>query len=256
MKNVIQITLFCLTMGLAMDAQSKVYTDRMYAELLAKYVHNGVVNYRSLKSDSALYRFVHSLENVNPDSLPNESSRLAFWLNDYNANTLKLICEHYPIKSINDIHDSINGRPSHRTPWEKPFIVSLGNRMSLNNVEEYFVRMRFHDPRAHFALVCASRSCPPLRTEPYHGENLNAQLDEQARLFLNDTSKNVFDVSHRTATLSKIFDWYSKDFGGTNESILRFVAKFLPSPLAQDILGNLSAWKITYKNYDWSLNSE
>ena len=230
--------------------------DAPYAKILSTYVHAGNVEYDKLRHDPSLEKYVHSLETINPDSLPGEKARLAFWLNVYNANTLLLICKHYPIKSIKDIKDSMNGKQTQRTPWEVPFVVSLKNKMSLNNVEEYFVRMRFQDPRAHFALVCAARSCPPLRSQPYIGNKLDEQLDDQTRQFLNDGTKNTFDKQNKIAHVSRIFDWYESDFGGTNESVMRFIAKYLPSDVSQDILANLTAWKIEYSAYNWRLNGE
>ena len=231
-------------------------SDDAYAALLRTYVRNGRVDYNGLRRDSSLARYVHRLQSINPDSLPDEHARLAFWLNVYNANTLLLVCEHYPLNSIKDIRDSANGKQTNRTPWEKPIVVTRGNRLSLNDVEEYFVRMRFQDPRVHFALVCAARGCPPLRAEPYRGDMINAQLDEQTRNYLQDTSENSFDIRTHAASLSKIFEWYPNDFGGTNEGILRFIAQFVPDAVARAIRENPFAWSVAFKEYDWRLNSE
>jgi len=117
------------------------------------------------------------------------------------------------------------------------------------------VRAKFKDARAHFALVCASKSCPSLRSEAYEGHKLDEQLNDQGRLFFMQESKNHFDVELRKAHLSKILDWFARDFGENDEQILLFVTQFLSEDLAGDIRENTKAWDIKHTKYDWSLNN-
>ena len=126
--------------------------------------------------------------------------------------------------------------------------------MTLNEIEHEIIRKKFKEPRIHFALVCASISCPPLRNEAYEGYKLNEQLEDQAKLFFNDRTKNKFDLKNRTAFLSKILDWYDNDFGNNDEEVLLFIAKYLPEKLSKDIQENTEEWDIDYLPYNWDLN--
>lgn len=104
------------------------------------------------------------------------------------------------------------------------------------------------------ALVCAARSCPPLRSEAYEAGKLDAQLDDQVRRFVADGNLNVIDVAGRRARLSRIFDWYRKDFAGDDAGLLRYVAKYLPAETAAAIRTQATVFTVTYLDYDWSLN--
>ena len=181
---------------------------------------------------------------------------MAFWINAYNAYTLKVICDHYPVKSINDLSSGgkVLGTAFHTTIWDKEIVVINHKNTSLNNIEHKIIRPVFKDFRTHFALVCASKSCPALRTEAYEGSKLAQQLDDQARIFLSDDFKNRFDVVARKATISKIFDWYKKDFGNDESEVLMAISKFLPDQIKKSIQSAPDKWKVDYTNYDWSLN--
>jgi hypothetical protein len=111
------------------------------------------------------------------------------------------------------------------------------------------------EPRIHFALVCASISCPELRNETYEAEKIDAQLQEETRKFLNDKGKNHYDIKNREAYISKLFDWFEVDFGDTDENILMFISDYLPKDMSTDISSNISNWKIKYNNYNWNLNA-
>jgi|SRR5579883_1064279 len=234
-------------------AMSDTKTDELYTQILAKYVHHGNVDYKDMRHDTRYERCVEAIESVNPDTIRSEKSRLAFWLNAYNAATLDLICDKYPLKSIKDI----DWGDGHKTSaWDKDFVVIHDKRMTLNDIENKIIRPEFKEPRIHFALVCAAKSCPPLRPEAYRADVLDGQLNDQAKTFLRDTSRNSFDLEHKIAYLSEIFDWYKSDFGGTDESVLRFISWYLPDDTGQNMRENPSAWSIRYKQYDWNLNGE
>jgi hypothetical protein len=225
--------------------------EDLYAQLLGKYVHHGNVDYKDMRKNEESKRCFNVMESVDPDTVASSNARLAFWINAYNVATLNLICEKYPLKSIKDIDWGDNRKTS---AWDKDFIVIRGKRMTLNNIENKIIRSEFKEPRIHFALVCAAKSCPALRSEEYRADILDGQLNEQAKTFLQDASKNAFDMEHKVAYLSEIFDWYKGDFGGTNESVLRFISWYLPDEIGNDLRANPSGWRIEYKNYDWSLN--
>jgi hypothetical protein len=230
--------------------------QELYTKLLTEYVHQGKVRYSSLCKDPGLGQYIAQLSKTDPEKIKNRNSRLAFWINTYNAYTLKIICDNYPVKSINDLHSGgrILGTVFKTTVWDKEFIDIHGRKLSLNTIEHKIIRKQFKEPRAHFALVCASISCPPLRPEAYRGQDLDHQLDDQARIFFADTSKNTFDLQRKVARLSKIMDWYSEDFGKDKEQILLFISRFLPDKAARAIQSDPGEWKVEYTKYNWNLN--
>ena len=174
----------------------------------------------------------------------------------YNAFTLKFIIDEYPVESINDLHwgGLYLGTLLGSTIWDDYRIVISGTELSLNNIEHDIIRKKFNEERIHFALVCASISCPSLLNEAYEGYKLDNQLNEQAKLFFNDVTKNKFDKKTRTASLSKILSWYENDFGENEQEILNYVSRFLDKEIAEDIKNNLSKWNIKYLSYNWDLN--
>ncbi|MFQ6112968.1 MAG: DUF547 domain-containing protein [bacterium] len=227
-----------------------------FTSLLRDYVQDGKVNYRQLCKDDRLEAYLAQLAVTNPDTISEEKAKLAFWINAYNAYTLKVICDHYPIRSINELHTGglIIGTVLKKTIWDKPLVTVNGKITTLNTIEHKIIRQKFRDPRIHFALVCAAQSCPPLRSEAYEGSKLDAQLDDQGRKFFSTLSKNYFEIDKMQAHLSKILDWYSKDFGNSEEEILLYITRFLPDDLAAAIKGDPKKWKIKHTKYDWSLN--
>jgi hypothetical protein len=228
----------------------------LFTEILQDYVEDGKVNYKELCDDDRLDAYIAQLAATNPDTIADDKARLAFWINAYNAYTLKVICEHYPIKSINELHTGglIIGMVLKKTIWDKPFVIINNRRITLNTIEHKIIRKRFRDARIHFALVCASQSCASLRSEAYEGAKLDEQLDDQGRKFFSQANKNYFDIDTMQAHLSKILDWYSEDFGKNDEEILLYISGFLSDDLAAAIRANPKKWKIKYTKYDWSLN--
>lgn len=228
----------------------------LFTDLLNAYVADGRVDYARLCEDKRLDRYLSELSATDPDALPDDATKYAFWINAYNAFTLRAICGEYPINSINDLHfgGRIIGHILKKTVWDRKFIVINDEELSLNDIEHKIVRPRFKDYRAHFALVCAAKSCPPLRSEAFEGVLLDAQLDDQGRVFFAETRLNRFDRDERVAYLSKILDWYKGDFGNDDKTVLLAVANFLPEELADDIRKDPGAWKVRHTEYDWSLN--
>ena len=229
---------------------------RLLTDLLAAYVDDGRVDYRRLCEDERLDAYLARVAATDADAIVDDDARLAFWINVYNAYTLKIICDGYPVDSINDLHfgGRIIGTVLKKTAWDKKFVVVGGDTFSLNDVEHKIIRPAFDEPRAHYALVCAAKSCPPLRPQAYEGDKLDAQLDDQARIFFADPIKNHFDADKKIAYLSKIMDWYKGDFGANDEELLLAIVSYLPAALADDICANPAAWDIKHTGYDWSLN--
>jgi Protein of unknown function, DUF547 len=217
-----------------------------FSGLLKKYVTDkGVVNYGGFKKEQKEFKKYLDLLSANaPGSSWSENEKLAYWINAYNAFTIQLILDNSDndLKSIKDIGDKIK-IPFVNTPWDVKFINIGGKKMDLNNIEHGIIRKQFKEPRIHFALVCAAKSCPPLRNEAFTAERLNEQLNNQAEKFINDATKNK--ISKSGASISKIFDWYGIDFKPT--PIIDILNKYSKTKLD-------SKAKISYATYDWSLN--
>ncbi len=239
------------TLAASVDDPSGLFTS-----ILEAHVHDGLVDYAKLTDDPRLDVYVAWLARTDPSTLAGEKDRLAFWINAYNAYTLKLIRDNYPVTSINDLHSGgrIIGYVTKKTAWDKAFAVVGGETYTLNHIEHKIIRPRFSDPRVHFALVCAAMSCPPLRAQAYEGNQLDEQLDEQGRVFFAESAKNYFDLDTKTAHLSKILDWYKGDFGENDRDVLLAISPYLDDAVRASIESDPAAWDIEHTHYDWSLN--
>lgn len=225
------------------------HSHSAYTKVLAAHVENGLVSYKTLREHrKPLDRYLARLEAVSRDEFDGwtKPQRMAFLINAYNAYTLQLIIDHYPLKSIKDIGSWIRG------PWKQPVVHLWGESSTLNDIEHGILRKTYEDPRVHFALVCASRSCPVLRPEAYRPDNLDAQLDDAGREFLADRTRNTFNPTEHMANISAIFKWFRSDFGANESEILTFLSKFAPQDSAKSL--TKSAWTVSYLPYDWSLN--
>jgi hypothetical protein len=229
-----------------------------FTAVLAQYVDAaGQVDYAGLKASRALGPYLEWLAATDPSALP-EADRIAFWLNAYNASTLKLVVDNYPTKSILRITPvglagvplTIPGTPN--SPFRLRGARIGGRLMSLDEIEHDTLRGRYREPRIHAALVCAAVACPPLRREAYTGAALDAQLTDQMQTWLADPAKNR--ISAREAGLSPIFSWFKEDFGGTDASVQRFIAPYAPATHRAAL--EQARLPVRYLGYDWSLNDQ
>jgi hypothetical protein len=219
-----------------------------FTSLLQKHVdEQGMVDYKGfLRDREQLKAYLETLESNPPNPQEwSEAEQLAYWINAYNAYTIDLILEHYPLKSIKDIGSAIQV-PFVNSPWDIKFINIKGKKFDLNNLEHNIIREEFNEPRIHFALVCAARSCPKLRREAYTAEKLDAQLSQQAKQFLTDPAKNR--IGEQEVQLSKLFNWYQGDFTKKG-SLIDFLNKYAPLTIQPDA-------EISYLDYDWRLNEQ
>jgi len=230
----------------------------LFTQVLEAHVKNGLVDYVGLKTDTRLPRYLEQLAATDPSLLANDKERLALWLNAYNAYTLELIVKRQPKRSITQIGTGglVLGSVLKTTAWDIPLAVVGGKKYTLNQIEHEVIRAKFKDARTHFALNCASGSCPVLRTEAYDAKHLDEQLDDQGRQFLADSTKNSFDLATRTARLSSIFKWYRGDFGASDTQALLTAAKYAPPEVRSAIEADPAAWKVKFLAYDWSLNDQ
>lgn len=202
--------------------------------LKAHVTSNGVVDYAGLKSkESKLDEYLNILENHGPETTWNRDQELAFWINAYNAYTIKLILKNYPVARITDLHGG--------KPWDVKWIKLDDKTLSLNNIENDIIRPKYNEPRIHFAVNCAAKSCPLILNAAYKAKTLESQLESQTKKFVNNPAFNT--LGKNAIEVSKIFDWYGEDFGSVASFFLRY-ADTTVKPNA----------KVSFKEYDWSLN--
>ncbi|HLU93886.1 MAG TPA: DUF547 domain-containing protein [Membranihabitans sp.] len=196
---------------------------------------SGIVDYESIiRNDlDVLNRFLDQISRTDPQRLSTDE-QLAFWINAYNAFTIKLIIDHWPLRSIMEIYDG--------EPWDKKWIGIDDKTYSLDDIEHDIIRDQFGDPRIHFAVNCAAKSCPPLLNKPYTGATLDKQLEDQTRKFINDSRSN--QISQNQLILSKIFEWYAEDFA----DLKGFLNKYSESDINPDA-------SVRYNTYDWTINN-
>lgn len=210
-----------------------VFTHTLFDRLLSKHVNtNGRVSYRGfLKDKDVLNTYISSLA-TQKLSDKTKKQQLAFWINAYNACTIQLILNNYPVKSITEI---ASGKP-----WTTVKFKIANQSLTLDQIENEIIRPQFKEPRIHFAVNCAAISCPPLLNEAYTANKLEQQLEKQTQKFINNTTFNKLDTNNFIA--SKIFEWYAEDFGDLETYIRQY--KKLPKEVT-----------FTYMSYNWDLNS-
>ena len=219
-------------------------TNAFYSEwdsVLQEHVKQGFVDYKGLQNQPEnLKQFLEKATNVQKQDFEKweKKEQLAFYINLYNALTIKLILSEYPVKSIKDIGNFFRG------PWSRDVFSLFGNTITLNNLEHDIIRKQFKEPRIHLVLVCAAKACPPLRSESYRAEILNELLENQAKNYLSSSNGLVIDEQKETIFISSIFKWYAEDF----ESVPDFIQKYTST--------SIKTYSIRYLDYDWSLNEK
>ena len=223
-------------------------THSRWTNVLKEHSNDGKVDYKSLKQNSVLLdSYLLSVAEISSEDFERwkNEDQLACLINLYNAATIRLILDEYPVKSIKDI-----GFLPHAA-WRREFVTLWGDKVSLNHIEHALIRPRAKDhPEIHFALVCAAKGCPPLRTEAYTGVLLIQQLLDQGVKFLSNTSKNRINKETRTLHLSPIFDWYKSDFEMNSSSIHEYLITSFPKLIPPEA----HHFSIKWTEYDWNLN--
>ncbi len=227
------------------ETSQKTPSHQLWDELLKAGVYeNGLVNYEELvQQRDKLEEYLTLLSNNAPDPVTwSKEERLAYWINAYNAFTVKLIVDNYPVESIKDLHP-VN-IPFVSSVWQKKFFRIGGAKMSLDQIEHAILRKDFNEPRIHFAVNCASMSCPVLRPEAYIPEKIEEQLTEQAVLFINDPTRN--EITAKRVRISKIFSWFKGDFT-KGRSVIDFLNEYSSEKIEPGA-------EIDYLDYHWELN--
>ncbi|MDX1491566.1 MAG: DUF547 domain-containing protein [Pseudohongiellaceae bacterium] len=249
-KNTIGFMRAALTCSIALCSLSVAAIEPdwySYDELLQQSVaparardidFNGV-DYAALRQSGKLQAIIRQLESYPLDKLANSSERLAFYINAYNIFTINLIVQNYPVESIRDLG-------SWWSPVWETTVGSLGGEpVTLDQIEHDILR-NMGEPRIHFAIVCASLSCPDIRAEAYRANELDVQLNDQARAFLANEQKGL-RLEGETARVSKIFSWFEEDFESLG-GVAKFIAQYQDLPDTVKVRANL--------NYDWQLNDK
>ncbi len=224
--------------------ETDIHEHKLWDELTKKYVSDaGFVNYKGFVRDSLkINKYLALLSSNHPNDSWTSDQRKAYWINAYNAFTIKLIVDNYPVKSIKDLGGSIY---KVNTPWDIKFIKIGDEEYDLNNIEHGILRDQWEDPRIHAAVNCASVSCPALMKGAFTAEQLEKQLDMQMKRFILDNSKNI--LSKNSVKLSKIFKWFSGDFKNVAPDVIKYINRYSDIEISEDA-------DIDYFEYDWNLN--
>ncbi|MDO8478434.1 MAG: VTT domain-containing protein [Candidatus Rokubacteria bacterium] len=251
--DLLKAAVIAALLGVALPADAA--GDDAYARLLKAHVRPGtasgiklaLVDYRAVKADPAYAQALNALAESRPDALTSDAERIAFWVNAYNLAAIKAVLDQYPTKSIRD------GGSLLSPIWKKKVATVGGVPYALDDIEHGILRKAFREPRVHFAIVCASLSCPDLRAEPFDATRLDTQLDQQAAAFLSNATKGLKPgADGKTARASSIFKWFAGDFAASGGVAAFIRAKSSPDVAAR--FGALTDVGLSYLDYDWSLN--
>ena len=227
-------TLILIIIYLNFTASLQKNVHHRWNSMLQEYVSDdGRVNYKGwLEQRDNLNAYIKTLQQFPPNESDSKNHKISYWINTYNALTVQLILKNYPVSSIKDI----------KSPWDIDNLKIEEKLYSLGDIEHKILR-KMKEPRIHFAINCASKSCPRLWNKAFQEKQLEQQLTEATERFLNDSSKNIITPKH--LKLSKIFLWFGKDFGSRKEK-LKFIERYSGIRIENP--------KIAYLSYDWGLN--
>jgi len=215
---------------------------RLFDEVVKEHVAGGLVDYPGVAKDERFARYLRQLSATDPWRIPDSSDRLAFWINAYNAFTIRIVLDHWPLLTLKDVQ--VEGRDA----WEHRWIRIKDRTLSLNEIEHGIVRKEWKDPRVHFALVCASLGCPPLRSEAYVGTRVREQMADNSRIFFADINKNRFVRARNVLYMSELMKWYADDFVPAYGSAEAYALKEIGFPAARpDSVGTLL--------FNWRINA-
>jgi Protein of unknown function, DUF547 len=246
-RNITVLILLVFGLGILLPAAQTPGLHNSWDALLQKHVKDGLVDYKGFHADrSRLNRYLRALENADITTY-SSAEKLAFWINAYNAFTVRLILNHYPTKSIRKIS----------RPWKQKIWKAAGRTLSLDAIEHKILRKRFKEPRIHFAVVCASIGCPDLQSFAYRADKIEQQLTFIARGFFASSKhfKLKTDGDRVIIYISKIFNWFGGDFGKNKKERAAFMLPYVDSTDAQKIKSAASI-KFKYLGYDWNLNEK
>ena len=247
---------------LASPVTAQLTDHTAFGDVLDRYVRDDLVDYGALHANSSGFdRYLTELAQTDMralDAAP-QSERLAFWINAYNACALKIVLDNYPIARrgvLVRIVNSVKGYPANSiqqipSPWDGKYCTVAGEERSLDDIEHGIIRP-MSDARIHFAVNCASRSCPSLAEDPYVADRLDEQLDRAVRNFIANPRHFVLQRSEANLLLNKVLDWYQDDFGGI-DGVKNFLAGYMSEDDAIFVRENENL-RVSFHDYDWTLN--
>jgi hypothetical protein len=218
-----------------LSAQNSLFNNLLQAHV----TKDGIVDYASF-NNKKLNTYLSYLEKTTPKVFWSDNRQKAFWINAYNAYTIKIILENYPVKSIKDIKE--NGK----TVWKIPFAKVGGKTYTLDDIEHKILLKKLFDPRIHVGLNCAANSCPKLENVAFTERNIEATLENLMTAFINDMTSNK--ITKHNIQISSIFDWFQKDFTRSN-TLIGYLNTYSKTKINSDS-------EISYLKYDWSLNGK
>ena len=247
--------------------------DKEHSKLtgeLSKYVHDGLIDYASWKEHpEILNSYLSELGKISESQYKSLShnEKKALWINAYNAFTIKLVLDNYPIVGKSKYYPADSIRQI-KGFWEDNQTEICGEKVSLEDIEHNNLRRDFHDPRTHFAVVCAAKGCASIRKEAFSGDKLESLLDQSARDFVADPDNVEFDFENKKVTVSKIFLWFPLDFAKSvglgkrfppptdDEIVIRYILANSPQAVRDKFgdLENVKEYQVLYREYDWALN--
>ena len=206
----------------------------VFDKLLREHVTDGLVDYAAFRNNPEFASYLTAVSTASLGQLE-EAERIAFWLNVYNAYTIQLVASRGERESIRNINKSF-GLLRLKGPWTEDLVRAAGQTLTLDDVEHRILRHDFSEPRVHFAMNLAAKGGPKMRSEAYTGVNLDEQLDDQARAFLHDTTKNRLDTAQNIVYISPVIARYRDDFGASNNALGKFLAEYYSGPERQMLL--------------------
>ncbi|MGF1475782.1 MAG: DUF547 domain-containing protein [Geminicoccaceae bacterium] len=235
------------------NGSGKTVDHSAWNQLLGRYVETddrmiNRIDYQAVSAEDrkALDAYLAQLQSVTVTELP-QAEQLAYWINLYNAQTVAIILDHYPVESIRDI---TYGDSFAIGPWGKELVTVEGRDLSLNDVEHGIIRPVFNEPRIHYAVNCAAAGCPNLAKTAFQADTLEDQMNEAARAYVNDP-RGVLMTDDGELVLSSIYNWFRSDFGGSEAAVLEHIRGFADPDLSERLAGVTSVDEYAY---DWSLN--
>ena len=251
LKTMINIVATLLVTGLFSAAYAQTFDHTPFDQILKKYVNKkGLVDYNGIAKDPVFKAYVESLKTAKISEMSRDG-QLAFWINAYNAVTIDKVIQWKPKKSVRETF--VPGVWTGTKFFTSREHSVAGTLLSQDDIEHEILRKQFKDPRIHFAIICASSSCPPLPQWAYTEENVQRKLEEETHNYINSSRGIKIDDADNTLYISKLFDWFSGDFEFKSGTVMNFIRLYLK----KERLSFLERKpKIAYLPYDWSLNAQ
>jgi hypothetical protein len=232
-------------------ASAMVFDHSQFDQVLKAYVDDqGLVDYKGIAKDKRFQDYMQQLKAAGTGEMSTDG-RLAFWINAYNAVTIDKVIKWKPKKSVRET--AIRGLWTSTKFFTSREHMVAGMQMSQDDIEHEILRKQLKDPRIHFAIVCASFSCPKLARFAFSAEQIQQQLEDETHKYIDSDRGTRIDYAENTLYLSKIFDWFAGDFENKSGSVLAFIKPYL-EPDALAFLERKP--KVEYLRYNWALNAQ